>query len=106
MMDHEPHVGLVDPHTKGVGGHDDAGAVLLPGFLALLPFGGAQTGMIEVGREMVFAQKLRDFLRAFPVAHIDDGRTRYTVENVYDFFVLILRSPNYIMQIITVIRYF
>ena len=35
FMDHKTHIRLINPHPKGVGGHDDAGMVRSSSFPAL-----------------------------------------------------------------------
>ncbi len=49
---------------------------------------------------------MAEFFGTLAIADIDDGGTANTAENVYYLFVFCIRSPNYISQIITVIRHF
>ena len=72
-MNNDSDVGLVDAHTKGIGGHHDAYGIVLPVALTTILIGMVQSGMIEGGRESCFRQVFGYLAGMATTAHIDDG---------------------------------
>ena len=48
---HQSHIGFVDAHAEGIGGHHHAGAVLLPSFLSRTLIGGGQPRVVVERRD-------------------------------------------------------
>ena len=48
---HQSHIGFVDAHAEGIGGHHHAGAVLLPSFLPRTLVGGGQPRVVVERRD-------------------------------------------------------
>ena len=70
---HQPDVGLIDAHAKGVRGHHDALLTVHPG---ALPFGlliAIESGVKEGGRDAFSMQRRGDLGGAFAAADVDDG---------------------------------
>ena len=90
QMGDETHVGLVNTHTEGVGGHHHADAARHPVVLPLVAHFGIHAGMVAFGGHTVLGEKLRHLRRLAAVAHIHDARARITVGNPQKPSVFIL----------------
>ena len=88
-MDHEAHIGFVDTHAKGIGGHHHAYFVLLPPSLALILDGTVESCVVEGGRDACLREQFGIFLRASPATRIDDGRALDALEDMYQLFALV-----------------
>ena len=73
-MQHKTHVGLVNAHAKGDGGHDHRAAVLAEGLLGLGPLNISQTGVIGQGRDAVPVQKSHRGLHVLACGAVNDAR--------------------------------
>ncbi len=61
-MNHKPDVGFIDPHAKGVGGHDDFGLARHEDFLQMPAFVRLKTTMISDDCSLAFVeQHVADF---------------------------------------------
>ena len=98
---HQAYVRLVDAHAEGVCGHDDAAFALLPAVLAQVLGGVVQSGVVVVGREALGGQPFGYLFGAASVAHIDDGASGDTAEDVQQFARLVFRPSDHIGQVLS-----
>ena len=84
-MYHYAHVGFVDTHSEGVGGHHDAHLVLLPVILSALLDLEIQSGVIGCGGDAGILQEGGYLARALAAAHIDYGGAGRAAEYVQHF---------------------
>ena len=82
IMQHETHIGFVDAHAEGVGGHHDPAAVVDEILLVLLPFAGFQPGVVAGGRDARRPQLAAERLDAFAGGAVDDAAFARVVEDV------------------------
>ena len=71
-VQHQPHVGLVDPHAEGTGGHDDRRPVVQEGAEHRFADVGIEPGVIGRSLETPESQRPRDELREPSRGGIDD----------------------------------
>ena len=69
------NVGLVDTHSKGIRGHHHAHSPFNPAFLPFVAVGSEESAVVIEGGNALAYKRGSQFLRLFPVARIDDGRT-------------------------------
>ncbi len=73
VVDDEAHIGLVDTHTEGDGGHDDVDVLLEEVILRLRTFIGLQSGVVRRGLEAVELQLGRQLLHLLARETVDDA---------------------------------
>ena len=96
---HQPHVGLVNAHSEGIGGHHHPHLIVLPLSLSLVFHGWAQTGMVEGGGNATGVEFLADVARLLAAARINHGAARHRTQNVNEFSLLVLRLPHHVGQV-------
>ena len=99
-MYHHTHIGLVDTHSKSVGGHHYTILVFLPFALSLIFRAGIQTCMIEGGSDAGFADNLCKLLGTQAAAGLYNGRTLYVLQDMYQLFGLVFCLSHHIGQIL------
>ena len=99
-MDHDAHVGFVDAHAEGIGGHHHPMLVLYPALLSLVLHVVVQSGMIEGGSDSLLGEQLGHLAGASAVAGIDDGRAFCLPQDVQKFFLLVLRRTDDVGQVL------
>ena len=82
----EAHVGLVDAHAEGVGGHDDAFLVSLPVGLMSVFHGDVKSGMEICRAEARLLQVSAQLVCLEPAHGVDDGAAVCVCQYVYDLF--------------------
>ena len=55
-MQYDTHIGLIDPHAKGIGSYHHANFSALPAFLTEVLYGIIQSGVIKVGGDIFVYQ--------------------------------------------------
>ena len=99
-MDDQTHVGLVDAHAKGVGGHHDAEVVIVPVALPLVFGGMLQPRMVVGGTDALLFEQLADFLRIAARPHIDDGTAWNRLQDVYQLCVFVAGTAHDVCQVL------
>ncbi len=98
-MDDEPHVGLVDTHAEGVGGHHYTHLARSPLLLPYRALLARQTSVIET-RADALGRKLRaKLLDAVARPHIDYGRAGDARQHAHELTELVLGAPDHIRQV-------
>ena len=72
-MQHMAHVGLIDTHTKGIGGNNDSYSVVLPIALSLVFHFVGKACMIEGGAEACLTELFGNLASVTTTAYIDNG---------------------------------
>ncbi len=72
VVDHEPHVGLVDPHPESNRCHHHLDFVLDELLLALVTFAARESGVVRGRLDAFLCQLLGDGLCARPTEAVDD----------------------------------
>ena len=112
LVDHEPHVGLVDPHPEGDGGADHLHLVLDPRLLGRRPLLRGEAGVVRLHRQVPHdvRQLVRRVVSLLLGQAIDDPRLKlaglvvteiglYQAGNVFDGSFFPLLWPHFIFQI-------
>ncbi len=73
VVHHETHVGFVDAHPEGHGGHDDLQLVFQEPLLHPLALPGGQAGMVSGGTYALTAQPVRHLFDPFARQRVDDA---------------------------------
>ena len=105
-MDHHPHIGLVDTHTEGVGGHHHPYLVFLPVALSLVLHSGIEAGVIEGGADACLIKQLCHFLGATTTAGIDDGAAFHAIKDMDELFALVGGLTDDIRQVLALEAHF
>ena len=74
MVDDKAHIGLIDAHTKGNGGHDHIHLFHQEHILILGTCFGIEPGMIGYSTHSIHLEYLGEFLDPFSAQTIDDSR--------------------------------
>ena len=72
-MQHEPHVGLVNAHAKGIRRHNDRRGVVDEVILIFAACFGGQARVVLCGRKAVFGQKLLQLVHILAGGAVDDA---------------------------------
>jgi hypothetical protein len=73
VVDHEAHIGLVDAHAEGDGGHDHVHVLHQEAVLVAGALRGVHAGMVGQGLDAVHHEGLGDLLHLFAAEAIDDA---------------------------------
>ena len=73
VVQHEPHVGLVNAHAKGVRRHNDRRGVVDEVILIFAACFGGQARVVLCGRKAVFGQKLLQLVHILAGGAVDDA---------------------------------
>ena len=90
-VDNDAHVRFVYAHAESIGCHHDTAFAGLPAVLADVFGGIVQSGMVEIGCDVLVVQQFGNFLGAAAVAHIDDGASGHTAQDVQQLSRLVFR---------------
>ena len=93
-MDDETHVGLVDSHAEGVGGHHDARAAREPLLLPDRAFGVGQAAVVAGRGDACVAQEFGELFAAVARAHVDDTAAGHVAHHAKQLLVLVLVVPH------------
>ena len=99
-MQHQSHIGLINPHAERIGGHHHTAFSLPPALLALILYSIVQSGMVEFGCDSSGLEQFCNLLGPFAVAHIDNGTAVGVLHDVEQFPYLISRFTHHIGQIL------
>ena len=102
---HHAHVGFVDAHAEGVGGHHHAHLVVLPVALSLVFGGAVESGVIEGGVLVVLVEHVGNLLGASAAAHIDDGAARMGVEQLQQVGELVGGKEHLVGQVFPLVAH-
>ena len=91
-VDNDAYIRLVYSHSEGIGGYHDAAFTGLPAVLADVFGGIVQSGMVEVGCDVLIIQQFGDFFGTAAVAYVHNGAAGHTAQYMQQFgcFVLCL----------------
>ena len=105
-MDNEAHVGLVDAHSEGYGGHDDVDLFHEEIVLSLRARVAVEAGMIGSGLDVVGLEHRRQFLHLLARQAVDDAAlARVLADEAYDLLVNVLGLlPHLVVEVGTVER--
>ena len=96
---HKAHVGLVDAHAKGVGGHHHSRLALVPALLAeLLVDAGEACVVVERG-DAGGLEEAGVLARGLAIACVDDGGARHTAQDMHQFAALVLGVAHDVGQV-------
>ena len=98
-VDDNPYIRFVDTHTECIGGDHDTAFSCLPALLADVFGGVIQSGMVEIGGDVFVVQQFGNFLGTATVAHIDDGASGHTAQDVQQLSRLVFRFTDDIGEI-------
>ena len=90
VMQHQPHVRLVDAHAEGVRGHDHADALLHERVLHFATMRIVQPSVIGDGGDACVIDQVCNPLDGTPRRRVDDGKTVRGAKNTNERFVLVL----------------
>ena len=94
-MDDEPHVGLVDAHAEGVGGHDDLEPAFHKRLLGPASLVGQQAGVIDAGAALGLpGHRLGDLFGPFAGRGVDDSRPGRLPEELQQHVGLLALGPR------------
>ena len=99
-MEYNTNVGLVDTHTKSIGGYHYANLVFLPFTLSLVLDDGVETCMVEGGADASLTKQFCYFLGATSTAGIDDGTAFHTLEDMDELLPFIGGTPHNIGEVL------
>ena len=94
-MDYQPHVGLVDAHTEGIGGNHHAHIVGCPLPLAEVFLGIVEPGMVERCADALLHQRVGHLTGALSAAGIDNGRAALTAQDVEQLLALVADMASF-----------
>ena len=83
-VQHEPHVGLVNAHAKGVRRHNDRRGVVDEVILIFAACFGGQARVVLCGRKAVFGQKLLQLVHILAGGAVDDAALAGVVAQILD----------------------
>ncbi len=98
-MDHHPHVGFVDTHSEGVGGHHHTRLSRDPAVLSFLFVIGGEACMVCRGGYPGGIEVLGDIGSTFAASYVDDGTARGAAEDVEHVMDFGIRPAHYIVEI-------
>ena len=106
VVDDEAHVGLVDAHAEGDGGHDDVDVLHQELVLGLSTGVRVETGVVGQGLDLVGTQDLGQLLHLFPRQTVDDAALiGVLLDELDDVLVNVLRlRAHLVVQVRTVKR--
>ena len=84
VVDDEAHVGLVDAHAEGDGGHDDINLLHEELVLVFLAGLAVQSGVIGQGAYVVNGQGFGEFFHLFAAETVHDARLTRVLFDVFD----------------------
>ena len=84
VVQHEPHVGLVNAHAKGVRRHNDRRGVVDEVILIFAACFGGQARVVLCGRKAVFGQKLLQLVHILAGGAVDDAALAGVVAQILD----------------------
>ena len=99
-MDHQPDIGFVDAHTKGVGGYHHADPAFLPSLLAFIFHTRVESGVIERGGDACLREQFGIFLRTLTASGIDDGGAWHTAEDMDELFAFVVRLSHDVDEVL------
>ena len=98
-VDDKPHIGLVDAHSEGVGGHNHACGAAFPGVLLGVALLGCEPGVVVVGADVVLHQKISNLLGFSPAAHIHNARSRNVVDDAQHIPQLVVNLAHKVDEV-------
>ena len=101
-MNHQSHIRLVNTHSEGVGGHDDANLVIMPTLLAVV-FHRMVEPCVEVGRRVggnLLVQVVGNLFRSPTTSDVNDGATSDGREDVDELSVFVGGVANNVCQVL------
>ena len=99
QVHHRAHIRFIDAHTKGVGADHHPGASVYPGVLFGRAFIRRQSGVVIIGRDAFFLQKLGDLLRTTAIAHIHHAAAGHFLQDLDQLIFLGFAWPDDVGQI-------
>ena len=96
---HQPDVGLIDAHAKGIRGHHDAQLAVHPGALPFRLLLAAESGVKEGGRDAFSMQRRGDLGGALAAADVDDGRSACALEDANELAQLVVAVADKVGEV-------
>ena len=98
-MHHQPDVGLIDAHAKGVRGHHYAQLAVHPGALPFRLLLAAESGVKEGGRDAFSMQRRGDLGGALAAADVDDSRSVRALEDANELAQLVVAVADKVGEV-------
>ena len=84
VVDDEAHIGLVDAHAEGDGGHDDVDLLHEELVLVLLTRLAVEAGVVGQGADAVDGERLGQFLHLLAAEAVHDARLAWVLLDIFD----------------------
>ena len=99
QVDDQAHIGFVNAHTEGVGGHHNARFAALPGCRAQVLVNIFEARVIIKGGDALLVEVVARLAGSLAVAGIDDGAARHGAEDVKQFGKLVGSLAHHITEV-------
>ena len=96
VVNHKGDVGLVDPHTEGVGGHHHRAAVVLKVLLVLPPLLLGQARVVPGGGHPLVPQRLADLVHGGPGGAVDNAALSHPLMEQPGEGLVLLSGPEHV----------
>lgn len=99
-VDNDAHVRFVYAHAESIGCYHDTALAGLPAVLADVFGGIVQSGMVEIGCDVLVVQQFGNFLGAAAVAYVYNGTAGHAAQYMQQFGSLVLCFANNISEVV------
>ena len=81
-MNDRAYVGLINAHTKSIGGYYNPGSPIDPSLLPCFAFKSCEARMVRGGVDTIFLQDLGGCVGFFTCVNVDNSRAWYVAQDV------------------------